>query len=269
MRVFWERLMRMMWYEPEKVAYTVIATSLVTSYTLERWFPKSALVFYDTMEPTIADLSMVEELCKRIGLDPLAITTKIAIGERHITSIGTGHHAILFIPQALSHRARQRVQPSSAPRDPSCIPPLREHQIRALVAVELHHIQKADALAQYAAQMAVLGLTGAAVLAARRWRRRPVPDFVSTTLSIVPILSAMSVEIWTSRRQFQERSSVGSLSVEERASLVSALREEREHNLCMRNEGGQWWKVTPAGNDWLDLARPWVTTRLSLLDEKL
>ena len=251
-----KRLRLMLLHEPEIVAYSLLGGTLLASYGLERWAAPLARNLYQ-----VSDSQEAQAMVDGIGLTGCEKIEGLAVcGEKHCASVQGG---IIFVPVSHTPSGRHRVdlalEQLRMSREEALEAnvwignvPLTEAEANVSVKCEALNIQLSCAGREYLSQLAVLSSTAALVL----WFKSKGKSNV--LLSVSPIIGAFAVQ------KLQNHANTAlvysKLSAREKRTLRTLFEAELKNNLNQKHFG-----ISSSGNDWFDVARPPLTSRIKML----
>jgi hypothetical protein len=233
----------------EKVAYSAVALTLVGTCVGEHVFPHACVELLFRRSGLLdADFKLIQDEWRLIGGKGV-VDVEPVWGESHATSCGK----VLVFPHRFGTlgRARARVAWSMSNADATIALdairkwgphdlPITEEEVRVQVKAQLINILYGVSLFEYGAQLAVLASSAAVCLARNRFLA-------------APILLTLAMQHLTLRASTSF--CYGKLSEEERKTLQSVFMKEFEQRKLL---GGY-------GNDYMDLGRLWLSTRIKML----
>jgi hypothetical protein len=260
-----KRLLHLLKYEPEIVAYSILGTSIGLTFGLETFAPGLAKHLYEYRDPTDADVDVFFEECAKLNMDPFAVQPWVVHGEEAFASVNGWRQSVLFIPEDCSQAGIRRAEKSLNRLNCKTrteafetqlwmgAMPKTEAEVRVLMQLELMGLARNDARREYILQAGTLGVLGGAVILLRR---KHVQNIL---LSITPLIGTLAIQRIASHQS--TRSSFAALDEEQRTTLRSYLQDL----ICFNQTVGKKFGMIN-GNDYLDFAKPLLSSRIKMMD---
>ena len=247
--------------EPELVAYGLLGSTIVLSWAAERFAPSVSQHFYRLAADPDNAQTLVDEIARELDMS-MRVRARVAYSEKHVSSVAGG---IIFVPDSLTQKGRRRVHLAldklGMSRQDALDSnlwigdlPISKAEAKLCVKAEMMHLRDRHAEKEYLSQLAVLGSVGLGVMFLKQMGRSNI------FLAVSPLIGALAVQKTASAANtaavYQQ------LTHEERTDMRRLLEAEAQNNRNQRRFG-----ISSSGNDWFDVARPLLSTRIKMLSQ--